>query len=82
VDESSPHLTPESDFITHTLQQLEELRALEKVSRTEWAKRLKWTGTRIWLTFKGGDLMLSTVARMAHKLGKRPLIVFVDEVER
>lgn len=71
----------EEDFITQALQAMEDARSAERVSRKEWAARC---GTNYY-NFRhifplGKNLQLATVARMLHKLGKKPLLLVVDEV--
>lgn len=70
------------DFIAHAWEVLDDERLAQGLTHVELSTRMglirqNYTRRRM----VGADLRVSTVARMAHAMGKRVRLVLVDEVE-
>ena len=70
----------EEQFVNETLQALVQLMRQEGMTRVQLAQQMNVRPIQVWRWFKGMDLRMSRVARIAGNLGYKVRLVF-DESE-
>ena len=70
----------EEQFVNETLQALVRLMREEGMTRRQLARQMNVRPIQVWRWFKGMDLRMSRVARIAGNLGYKVRLVF-DESE-
>ena len=70
----------EEQFVNETLEALVQLMRQEGMTRKQLAQQMNVRPIQVWRWFKGMDLRMSRVARIAGNLGYKVRLVF-DESE-